>query len=319
MLCFLSLAPAAASAADRYAVIITGATAAPQYAIKYDSWRVSFTNLLRTSFGFPRDHVVVLAEEPADSEGPEVKPSTRENVRAALSGIARRANDDDVVLILLLGHGSTGEADGAKFNLVGPDLNVEEWAQLVQPIPGRVVFVNGASGSFPFLQKLSGARHIVITSTATPTQVYETVFPEYFIDAFHEPAADLDRDGRVSIWESFVFASAGVRKSFGDRGQLPTERPLLDDTADGLGRDALDAAGSRDGEVAKVTFLQSVPIPITRAAASTALATRRADVQSKIESLQARRPLMPVEDYQSQLEPLLLELAQIDRQLRELR
>jgi len=316
---FSLLTPIDAAAADRYAFIVTGATAGPQYAIKYDGWRVSFATLLRAQFGFPADHVIVLAEEPSDSEGPEVGRATRENVRSALQTLARRTADDDIVLVMLLGHGTTGDADEAKFNLVGPDLSADEWAALVKAIPGRIVFVNGASASFPFLQKLAGPRRIVITSTATPTQTYETVFPEYFIGAFHEAAADTDKNGRVSIWEAFVYASAGVRKSFADRGQLATERPLLDDTGDGIGRDATDAsASSADGDLAKITFLQGER-PVDGRADVAVLIARRAALAAEVEALRTRQTTMAPAEYQSRLEVLLLQIAQLDRQIRDAR
>jgi len=316
---FSAALTASAAAADRYALIVTGATAGPQYAFKYDGWRVSLTTLFRTQFGFPRDHVVVLAEEPSDSEGPDVRKATRENVRAALSALAQRAGDDDIVFVMVAGHGATGDDDQAKFNLVGPDLSADEWAGLVKPIRGRIVFVNGASASFPFLQKLAGLRRIVITATATPTQLYETVFPEYFIGAFHEVAADADKNGRVSIWEAFVFASNGVRKWFADRGQLPTERPLLDDTGDGIGREATDVSGaSQDGEIAKITFLRN-EAPVDTRPEMSVLVTRRAALAAEVEALRTRQASMPRSEYQSRLEALLLQIAQLDRELREAR
>jgi hypothetical protein len=316
---FWAALAASAAAADRYALIVTGATAGSQYAFKYDGWRVSLATLFRTQFGFPHDHVIVLAEAPSDSEGPDVAKATRENVRAALNDLARRARDEDIVFVMLAGHGATGDADEAKFNLVGPDLSADEWAALTRPIPGRIVFVNGATASFPFLQKLAGPRRIVITATAMPTQLYETIFPEYFIGAFHEAAADADKNGRVSIWEAFVFASGGVRKWFADRGQLPTERPLLDDTGDGIGREATDVSGARqDGEIAKITFLEAER-PIDARPEMSALVTRRAALAAEVEALRTRQATMPQTEYQSRLEALLLQIAQLDRQIREAR
>ncbi len=54
----------------------------------------------------------------------------------------------DLLFIVLIGHGTFDGVD-AKFNLVGPDLASTEWAALLRPIAGRVVFVNTTSGSFP--------------------------------------------------------------------------------------------------------------------------------------------------------------------------
>jgi hypothetical protein len=316
---FSAALTASAAAADRYALIVTGATAGPQYAFKYDGWRVSLTTLFRTQFGFPRDHVVVLAEEPSDSEGPDVRKATRENVRAALSALAQRAGDDDIVFVMVAGHGATGDDDQAKFNLVGRDLSADEWAGLVKPIRGRIVFVNGASASFPFLQKLAGLRRIVITATATPTQLYETVFPEYFIGAFHEVAADATRTDACPSGKRSSSRRTACGSGFADRGQLPTERPLLDDTGDGIGREATDVSGaSQDGEIAKITFLRN-EAPVDTRPEMSVLVTRRAALAAEVEALRTRQASMPRSEYQSRLEALLLQIAQLDRELREAR
>ena len=71
---------------------------------------------------------------------------------------------------------------------------------LIKQIAGRVVFVNAASGSFEFLEALAGRGRIVLTAADSAAQQYETVFPQFFIEAFAaEEQADLDRNGKVSI------------------------------------------------------------------------------------------------------------------------
>ena len=102
---------------------------------------------------------------------------------------------DDLLFVVLIGHGTFDGAD-AKFNLVGPDLESAEWAALLAGLPGRVVVVNTTSASFPFLERLAGARRVVITATDSAAQRFDTVFPEYFIRALRSDAADIDKNGR---------------------------------------------------------------------------------------------------------------------------
>jgi hypothetical protein len=45
-----------------------------------------------------------------------------------------------------------------EFNLVGPDLTATEWADLVKPIPGRVVFVDTTGASFPHHHRVRAFR-----------------------------------------------------------------------------------------------------------------------------------------------------------------
>lgn len=310
VVCLLVTAGASrAVAADRWALIVTGASGGPQYAEKYDLWRTSFVATLQDTFGYPADHIVVLAEE--ETGGARI--ATREQVRAAFQDLAERVTKDDVLLVLLIGHGTAGDED-AKFNLVGPDLTAAEWAGLVKPVAGRVVFVNATSGSFDFLERIAGRGRVVVTATDSAAQQFETVFPEFFLQAFATDAADLDKNGRISVWEAFRFASAGVKDWFEEQGRLATERPLLDDNGDGVGREAEDPGP--DGTLAGVTYLQPDTPVVTTDAALAELLRRRGELESKIDVLRAGKANMPPDRYETDLEALLLELARIDRQIR---
>ena len=216
--------------ADHYAVVVTGASGGDEYARKYDTWRASFVFTLQDTFGFDQTHLFVLA----DHESAGVALATRGNVEHVLTDLRKRMTKDDVLFVVLMGHGTSMNGEDAKFNLVGPDLSASEWASLLKPLPGRLAFVDTSGASFPFMQKLAGRGRVVLTATDSAAQQFETVFPEFFVKAFNDPAADADKDGRVSLWEAFSYASAGVRQWFDQHGQLPTERPLLDDDGDGV-------------------------------------------------------------------------------------
>jgi hypothetical protein len=315
---FLLLIASPLAAAERYAVVVTGASGGLPYSKKYDAWREAFVATLQTRLSYPQDHIVVLAEEAV----PPVRRATRDEVRAVFQNLAMRVAKDDVLLVLLIGHGTSGD-EGARFNLVGPDLTAAEWAALVMPIAGRVVFVNAGSGSFEFLETLAGRGRIVLTAADSAAQQYETIFPQFFIDAFAAEEADLDRDGRVSIWEAFQTASAGVKRWFEDQGRLATERPMLDDNGDGIGREAdeqgpaLSPSMGPDGSLARVTFLQrDAPADTTADAELANLLRQRADLQSRIELLRADKANVPADRYERELEALLVELARIERSIR---
>jgi hypothetical protein len=317
LLLTLAVAPNAA-AGERFAVVVTGASGGEAYAQKYAKWRASFVETLRGKFHYEPQRLIVLADSaPRPGLAPEdgVKPATRENVRAALTDLRKRMTKDDQLLVLLIGHGTSLDGDEAKFNLVGPDLSASEWSELLRPLPGRLVFVNTTGASFPFLRKLAAKGHVVLTATDTAAQQFETVFPEFFIKAFEDPAADLDRNNRVSMWEAFTYASAGVRQWFEQKGQLPTERPLLDDTGAGVGREAHNPG--TDGAIARVTYLE--PDAALTLPADTALAglmRRRAELETLLEELKARKESTPPDQYDADLEKLLVEIARLSAQIR---
>jgi hypothetical protein len=307
----LALVGASASyAGDRYAVIVTGASGGDAYAEKYNRWRATLVSALREKFAYPADHVRILAEQESDG----VVKATRENVQRVLAELRKRVNKDDQVLIVLIGHGTSIDGEDAKFNLAGPDMSASDWAELLKPLPGRLVFVNTTGASFPFLQKLAGRGRVILTATDSAAQVFETVFPEYFVNAFNDAAADTDKDGRVSLWEAFTFASAGVHQWFEQKGQLPTERPLLDDTGAGIGREALNPG--TDGQMASATFLQPEAAPAAANTTTGELQKRRTELEARIEELKARKASMSGDQYEAELERLLIELARVVAQIK---
>jgi len=299
------------SGGDNYALVVTGASGGDAYAKKYDAWRRTFVSTLRDKFLYPPDHIAVLAER----EEPGVALATREHVQRTVTDLRTRLTQNDLLIVLLIGHGTLTEGssgEDAKFNLVGPDLSASEWGSLLKPLTARLVFVDTTSVSFPFMRKLAGPGRIVVTATDSAAQEFETVFAEWFVKSLSEEAADADKNGRVSLLEAFTYASAGVRRWYDEHNQLPTERPLLDDDGDGVGREAQNPG--TDGALARGVYLQTAGETVD--APRRALAARQAALEAEIEALKARRPSMAPDAYQSELERLLLELARISAELR---
>jgi hypothetical protein len=306
LLLVLGVSPALA--AERYVLLVTGASGGAPYAQKYDRWRVSLLTTLREKFKYPDDHLFVLAE--TESRG--VRKATRENVQRVLGDLQKRLTKDDLLLVFLIGHGTSPDVDEAKFNLVGPDLTAGEWAELLKPIPGRLVFVDTTAASFAFMRKIASPGRVVLTATDSAAQQFETVLAEFLVKAFDDPAADLDKDGRVSVLEAFTYASAGVRKWYEERGELPTERPLLDDTGEGIGREAGNPGP--DGPLARITYLEPEATPADAALA--ALLNHRAELEAELQVLKARRSSMSPAQYDAQLERILLDLVRVSQQIR---
>ena len=307
----LAAGPVSAHADDSFALIITGASGGAEYAETYDRWRQELVTALRAQPEFRDDHLTVLAETP----GPRVGRASRAGVTRALDRIRVRMTADSVLLIVLFGHGSYDGVD-AKFNLVGPDLGAGAWDTLLDQMPGRVVVVNTTAASFPFLRRLAGPGRIVITATASSVQRYDTIFPEFFVAAFTDESADRDKNGRVSVWEAFEFASAGVRRWFQRQGRLATERGVLDDTGNGEGREA--GQDGADGFLAARTFVGAGidPLPLVTESSLVPLVGRRNALEDEVAHLRSRKNEVAPDDYWRELERLLVELARTSREIR---
>jgi hypothetical protein len=315
----IALAAAPAAAGERYAIIITGAAGSAEHATQHGAWRDELAAALRGTMKMPPDHVRLFADVAAErrAERPvkdDVEIASRERIRAAFTELAGRLQKDDLLLVVLIGHATFDGVD-AKFNLVGPDFEAADWKALVAPIRGRVVFVNTAAASAPFLTRLAGEHRIVITATDSGVQRYETVFPKFFVEAFGEAETDLDKDSRISVWEAFARASQGVRQYYRQRGQLTVERPVLDDTGDGIGKDA--GSVGPDGAIASRTFFDDADDP-SRAGgpALSELVARRNALESELDELKKRKDFMRLSEYEKRRDDVIIEIARVSRQIR---
>lgn len=309
LVCGLLAAAPAGAADERRALIVFGATGGETYAQTWAAWRKTLVEALHDRLGFPPDRIVVLSADAEDAES----RSTAPGIRAAFDRLRGQAGKDDLVVVVLVGHG-TADAESARFNIVGPDLDVAEWAALVDALPGRVVFVNAAGASFPFLEQLSRRGRIVITATDAAAQRFDTTFPEQFAKALGDPATDGDGNGRVSVWEAFSQASAAVRQYYDQRGQLATERALLDDTGDRVGQEA--GAPGPDGALARTTYLDPEPASAAGNPEIAELVARQRALEVEAERLKLRKPSMPAAAWEAEFEKLMIELARVSRAIR---
>ncbi|HVL69924.1 MAG TPA: hypothetical protein VM364_21880 [Vicinamibacterales bacterium] len=298
------------AAQQRFALLVSGASGGEEYATRFAAWIDAFGRTLTERLRFEARNVTVLSDVEATEQ-----TATAANVRRAIAAVRQRMRRDDLLFVLLVGHG-TFDGTEAKYNLVGPDLEASEWAALLQTLPGRVVLVNGTSGSFPFIERLAGPRRIVITATDSEAQRFDTVFPEYFVKAFEDDAADLDKNQRISIWEAFAYASAGVRRHYQQRGLLPTERSLLDDNGDGAGKGAAERGD--DGAHASRTYLdEELPGAAPTDEELLKLLQRKALVEAELEELKIRKAFLPAGEYAKEFERIIIDLARVSRDIRQ--
>jgi len=306
----LLICPSSALAETRWAVIISGASGGEKYAEQMRDWREGLRSAMVDRYGFKAEHVKLLVDEAATAG----EKGSAENVRKIFADIKKTGTNDDFVLVVLLGHG-TYDGDVAKFNLVGPDLTAKDWTGLLAGVQGRVAVVNTTEASFPFLESLTAKGRVVITATDSAAQKYATVFPEYFVKAIREASTDLDKNGRTSLFEVFSAASASVKQHYEQKGQLATERAVLDDNGDGKGREA--SAEGPDGGVARISYLDAESATENASPELAALAKRRRTLEMQAEEHKQLKGVMPDAEWNATFEKLMLELAQVSAEIRK--
>jgi len=289
--------PSPALAQERYALVVSGVSGSEKFAETQKGWLTSLQTALRQSLGFTAERLTVLSEN-----GPAEAAATRENVTRALAALKSRMTAEDTFVVVLIGHG-TFDGTAAKFNLVGPDMDSREWKTALEAIPARLVFVNTTSSSFEFVKALAGKNRVIIAATESAAQKYTTLFPQFFIEALEQGAkADIDKNGRLSVWEAFTYAGQAVKQAFDQKGTLVTERSVIEDGSNGV--------------LAKTTFFDPAPAATSGNPALAGLEKRRIAIETEIEQLKGRKGQMPAGQYEEEFERLAIELAKISAQIR---
>lgn len=315
------LLSASSGSAQSYLVVVTGLGGEPRYRTVFHEWATTLIDAAQSTYGLPRSHILYLAESAEVDPGRIDGRSTKDNIERALEDLAQRIEPEAQVFILLIGHGAAREGE-SRFNLPGPDMTATDFASLLARFTSQtIVFVNAASASGNFISALSGANRAVITATKSGFERNETIFARYFVKAFAEDVADVDKNERVSILEAFEYARREVARLFESEGRLLTEHALLDDNADGEGSRIPDADGA-DGGLARTLFLTraSDASTVPRATADPELAELYRDLaqlEAQIADLRANKAQMDTMLYESELERLLLDLALKSRAIRE--
>jgi len=306
MLLALVATPAVVCAQSTHLLVVVGLAGDPEHGELFKKWGTTLADTAEQKLGVAKDHVTLLTDAAA----------TRDGVLKAFGTLASAATADDTVVIVLFGHGTYANKT-AKFNLTGPDMTPQDFEPLLARLKSkRVVFVNTASASAPFVEALSGPGRVVVAATRTPGEMFATLFGGPFVEAFSTEAADSDHDGKISILEAFEYAKKSVAASYQREGLLPTEHSILDDNGDKEG--SLDPGReAKDGQSAAVLAIGSLRQQALPADEKTrALYAERSQIERRIESLKLLKSGMDPAKYESELEKLATELALKTRQIR---
>lgn len=274
-------------------LIVTGVSGEPRFAREFSGQAQSIIASLG-KVGIGRDRVTWLAE----AEGaPAAGRATKERVEQELVRLAG-GDAGDQVLVVFIGHGS--DAGEPKLNLPGPDLTAADLGRVLGGYGSRpVAVVIAASSSGGFAEKLAAPGRLIITATRTGQERNEVRFGHWFAQALAGGAADIDKDGALSLLEAFTYTVREVKREYEGDNRLQTEHARLTDST--LARQFVFGAAT------------STPVD----AGSQALVAKKRDLETRIAALRARKAQMDSTAYELQLEALLVELATVNQELRK--
>ncbi len=298
-------------------LVICGVGGDAEHREDFDGRAQALMTAATSRYGVGSSRVIYLAERPDDVQRATARADAA-GIRGAFENIAAGSAQGDLVLVVLLGHGSAQEPAG-RFNILGPDLGPADFEGYLGILEGRRIgFVNTTSSAGGFLE-LAAPGRVVITGTANLREREEPRFGEFFVEAFVEGAADLDKDDRISLAEAFEYASREVARFYEDSGRMQPEHAMLEDNGDAeASRAPLADAG--DGHLARQMALGGGG-PNAQAGegadpALLELLAERAALQTSLDELRARKDSLEEADYLDQLEELLVRVAEIDAAIR---
>jgi hypothetical protein len=317
----LTLSAAAAGAQTRV-LVVTGLGGEEQYHAQFMALGDRLTAALHDRFSIPDSNIAWLGE---DSTAKSVRYrgiSTAPNIHREIDRIVARVRPGDQVVIVLIGHGN-GDGEDTKFNIPGPDPSAHDFKVILDRFMAqRVAFLDLTTASGDVIGVLSAPNRIVVTATKSSFERNESQFARFFVEALDKPGvADIDKDGRVSLLEAYRYAVAETRRSYQNDERLITEHAQLDDNGDGKGTDLPDGRGPGDGLLARRFFLDAGAVAARLAASDPQLAKLYADkfaTEDQVDALKQRKASMTEDAYYAELEPLLLSLARIARDIRRL-
>jgi len=297
------LAGALCAHATTYYVTVAGLGGEPEYEQRFSGWAKDIDKVVRAS---------------ADAKvttfyGPD---ATKAKIQDAFAGISREAKPDDVLVVMLIGHGSYDGVD-YKINLPGPDLTGGDIASLLDRVPTkRQLVVNMTSCSGASRLMLERAGRTVITATKSGTEKNATVFARYWAEALRDPEADVDKNETISALEAFRYAEQKTDGYYSTQKRLATEHAILEDTGKGEGA---KNPSPENGEGLVAARLPVLRTGTAQAAASdprkAALLARKDQLEQQIDSLKYQKAALPAEVYKQQLTVLLIELSKTQAEL----
>jgi hypothetical protein len=301
-----------------FLLIVVGLAGDPEHGELFHKWGAQLAEA-SAKIGVSGERLVYLVDQQGETDKLATGRSTREEIVKAIDGFARAAAPEDVVYVVLIGHGSY-DGRAARFNLPGPDIGPAEFNAAFKRLPVKqLVFVNTSSSSGPFLEELSAPGRTVITATRSGAEQFATLFGGHFVEAFTSAEADGDKNQRVSMLEAFRFAKAGVTRAYEQEGLLATEHAMLDDNGDKEGSQDPQPTGA-DGKLAATLAMGSVAdaAPLPADPKLRALYIERRDLERRVESLRLLKDSMPPAKYTAELEKLVTDLALKTREIRTL-
>jgi len=301
-LCLIVLLFPIIAQANSSALIIQGIGGSEELDKKFVKWGTGTRDALVKEMGFANDRVFLLSGD----------GTRKESILKAFDQLKQQIKPQDNFLLFLIGHGSF-DTD-YKLNIMGADLTGAEYSKLIDSLnAARTVIVSSTSSSGGMFETMSGKNRVIIAASRSGEKE-DTVFYEYFLAGLKGAAADEDKDNKISVWEAFKYATAGVDRFYKEQTRLLTEHAGLS----AAGTTATSSTSEQEAPVlARVTSLNAERTVTVSDPKLQALLDQKKAIEQNIEKLRLDKNILPEAEYEKRLEELVLQLARKNQEIQE--
>ena len=287
------------ASAQTYAVVVSGLGGNADYSAEFSESSESFSSGLLSLDTDPS--LIITLDESA----------TRETILASMDTQVKRIQSDlqsgfvaasePVFALIMTGHGNA-DNDSWRFNVSGPDLTSEDLIAALNTVPiSRQLVVLAASASGAVLDSMSQLGRVLVTATKSGGEINAIRFHQYLGEAMESDVADYDRNEILTIAEAYRFAEARTQEYFEQQNLLSSEHSRI------RGENADDIAVALLG-----SLRDAKDDPIVAS-----LLDDRLNLEQTFKALRKRKSEMPVDEYYSELETLLLSIARLQQSIDE--
>lgn len=272
--------------ASTITVVISGLGGNAEYDEQFNQYATEIAEEARRSAASPQDVILVRGD------------AAKRNVIESLLENLPVSSEADTFIMYLIGHGSIDNQQ-YKFNIPGPDITGSEIAEALGNIKASnqlVVVSTSASGAL--LEPLSAPNRVVVTATKNARERNAVRFTQYLVSALSDVGADINKNESISAREMFDYAKNATDSYYKQENLLAPEHASLNgEIADNI-------------EVARYGVLLEKKDEI-----APELLARRQTISNEIEALRARKEEVDEDQYFDTLQVLMLELAEIQRNI----
>jgi hypothetical protein len=290
LLLTLALAAVSPAHAELRVFVASGLGGEPDYEQRFAHQAEAIAQAAAHSGAAP-DNVVVLTGARA----------RRESFQRELTAFVGKAQKDDQVVVVFIGHGSFDGQD-YRFNVPGPDITGHEIGAILDKLSAsQQLIVNATSSSGAVVEQWKHPNRIVITATKSGGERNATRFAQFWVEALTSPEADRDKNETVTVEEAYEYASRKVADTFKADAALATEHSRIE--------------GGAPARFVVARLGENAALPNDAALAT--MMKEQTGIEQQIDALKARKPSLPVDQYYDELEKVLLTLARLDKRIDE--